>query len=356
LRPGKLWRIVLGAELSEPRPKWYQKGMKVLVTGASGFVGSTLCEELNRRGLDVHCLLRKTSSVVNLAQAKYQRVEGDLNSLDALARAMDGTEVIFHVAGAVAAKNREGFFEANSEGTKNLLQAAAKHGKSLKRFVLVSSLAAAGPSQPGRPNLETDDCHPVSDYGASKLSAEREVLAMGGDFPVSIIRPPAVYGPRDRGVFTFFQAVQKGILPLLGMQRPGSRRYSFVHVDDLVQGVALVGLSNSQRTKDIFYVSGDGEYSWEDAMRLIALGLEKQTVVVRLPLTLMKGAAAACSAYTKAFGKVLPFSLDKIKEIEAPAWTCSNQKAKSEIGFEPYWDLPKGLMQTARWYKENGWI
>lgn len=330
--------------------------MKVLITGASGFVGSTLCEEFNRRGLDVHCLMRKTSSVANLTKAKYQAVEGDLRSSAALAKAMDGTEVVFHVAGAVAAKNREGFFEANTAGTRNLLQAAASHGKQLKRFVFVSSLAAAGPSQPNRPNVESDECHPVSDYGASKYSAEREVLAMGEDFPVTIIRPPAVYGPRDKGVFTFFQAVQKGILPLLGMQRPGTRRYSFVHVDDLVQGVALAGLAESSRSKDIYYVSGDGEYSWEEAMNFIARGLEREARPVRLPLTLMKGAAAACSAYTLAFGKVLPFSLDKIKEIEAPAWTCSNHKAKNELGFVPYWDLAKGLSQTAKWYKENSWL
>jgi len=167
--------------------------------------------------------------------------------------------------------------------------------------------------------VESDECRPVSDYGWSKFAAEKEVLAMSGELPVAIVRPPAVYGPRDKSIFTFFQAVRRGILPLLGMQRPGPRRYSFVHVDDLVQGVAQVGFAPKIASGEVFYISGDGEYSWEDAMKLMAAGLGRQTVAVRLPLTLMKGAAAACSAYTMAFGKVLPFSLDKIKEIEAPA-------------------------------------
>src|SRR5262249_35037696 len=140
-----------------------------------------------------------------------------------------------------------------------------------------------------------------------------------------------------------FQAVRSGILPLLGMQNPDPRRYSFVHVDDLVQGIVKAGLAESLRSGEVFYLSGDGEFSWEEAMRLIARGLEKNALAVRLPIFAMKGAAAACTAYSKAFGKVLPFSLDKIKEIEAAAWTCSNEKARDAIGFEPYWTLERGL-------------
>jgi nucleoside-diphosphate-sugar epimerase len=157
-------------------------------------------------------------------------------------------------------------------------------------------------------------------------------------------------------VFTFFQAIRSGVLPLLGMDRTDPRRYSFVHVEDLVQGLLLAGMAPGVASGEVFYISGEGEYSWPQAMRLMAEGMEKKTIPVRLPLTVIKGAAAACSAYTAAFGKVLPFSLDKIKEIEAPAWTCSNGKAKKQLGFEPYWDLAKGFAQTAKWYKENKWL
>jgi dihydroflavonol-4-reductase len=330
--------------------------MKVLVTGASGFVGSTLCDELARRGVDTYALMRRTSSQSNLAQAKFTPVEGDLRYPESLQQAVTDADVVFHVAGVVAARNQKDFFAANGQGTRNLLQALRSHGKKVKRFVYVSSLAAAGPSRPDRPNLEEDDCHPVSDYGLSKLSGEKAVADFQSHFPVTVVRPPAVYGPRDRGVYTFFQAVRQGVLPLIGWKQPDPRRYSFVHVDDLVQGILLAGMGKEHRTGEVFYVAGEGDFSWEEAMKLIALGMNKQAMRVRLPITAMKGAAALCTVYSKAFGKVLPFSLDKVKEIEAPSWTCSNAKAKKLLGFEPYWTLDKGMAQTASWYKENGWL
>ena len=327
-----------------------------LVTGASGFVGSTLCEELLRRGIATRALMRKTSSSANLGAAAVLPVPGDLRDPAGLEQAVSGADLIFHVAGVVAARSREDFFAANAEGTRNLLQAVRKSGARPKRFVYVSSLAAAGPSRPDRPNGESDPCRPVSDYGLSKLAGEQAVLEFQADFPVCVVRPPAVYGPRDKGIFTFFQAVRRGVLPLLGLQNPDPRRYSFVHVDDLIQGIVKAGLAEGLRSGEVFYASGDGEYSWEEAMRLIARGLEKNALPVRLPILAMKGAAALCTAYGKAFGKVLPFSLDKVKEIEAPAWTCSNRKAKELIGFEPYWALDRGLAHTAKWYRENGWL
>ncbi len=331
--------------------------MKALVTGASGFVGSTLCAELLRRGVETQALMRKTSSLSNLGSAKVLPVEGDLRNPEALENAVKDADLIFHVAGVVAALSREDFFAANSEGTRNLLLAVKKSGRKLHRFVYVSSLAAAGPSTAERPGIEGDECRPVSDYGASKLGGEREVLAFKDEFPVCIVRPPAVYGPRDKGVMTFFQAVNKGILPVLGMKNPDPRRYSFVHVDDLVQAIVLAGLKPEMKSGEIFYASGDGFYSWEEAMRLIAKGLGKPSnFTVRRPIPVMKLAAAACTGVSKVSGKVLPFSLDKIKEIEAAAWSCSNEKAKKELGFKPYWSLEKGFEQTAAWYKENGWL
>lgn len=332
------------------------ENITALVTGASGFVGSTLCEELLRRGISTRALMRKTSSSANLGTAQVQAVSGDLRDTASLEAAVTGADVIFHVAGVVAARTRDDFFAANATGTRNLLQAVRKSGAKPKRFVYVSSLAAAGPSLPGRPNLEVDATHPVSDYGLSKLGGEQAVAEFTAHFPVCVVRPPAVYGPRDKGIFTFFQAVSRGVLPLVGAGKGDSRRYSFVHVDDLVQGIVKAGLADNIRSGETFYVTGDGEYSWEEAMRLIASALDRRTLPVRLPLFAMRGAAAFCTAYMLAFNKVMPFSLDKVKEIEAPAWTCSSEKAKRELGYTPYWTLEKGLAQTAKWYLENGWL
>ncbi len=331
--------------------------MKAFVTGSSGFVGSSLVDVLNRKGVDVRCLLRKSSSREHLTQAKFEVVEGDLSSVETLEKALEGVDWIFHVAGVVAAKNKDGFFRSNVEGTKNLLQAAANvHQKRpFQKFVLVSSLAAAGPSRPDRPRREEDTCDPVSWYGESKRAAELEAIDYKGQIPLVVIRPPAVYGPRDRGVFTFFQAVNRGILPQLGLASPDPRRYSFIHVEDLVTGIVKAAEVPTV-SGSIYYLSGDEEVSWVQAMELLAKGLQKKTVRVPLPLPVMKGAAGVCTLISKVSGNVLPFSLDKMKEIEAPAWTCSNQKAKSELGFEPYWKLENGFRMTAEWYRQNGWL
>ncbi len=330
--------------------------LKALVTGATGFVGSTLCEELLRRGIETRTLMRKTSSLSNLGAASVQPVYGDLRSPEGLEEAVKDVDIIFHVAGVVAALSREAFFAANAQGTRNLLEAAARQSTKPRRFVYVSSLAAAGPSSPEKEACEGDACRPVSDYGASKLGGEEAVLEYKDRLNVCIVRPPAVYGPRDKGVMTFFQAIDKGLLPLLGLERPDPRRYSFVHVDDLVQAITLAGLAETMESGEIFYASGDGVYSWEEAMRLIAKGMKRKTIPLRLPIPVMKVAAAGCSAFSRVSGKVLPFSLDKIKEIEAPAWSCSNEKAKKLLGYQPYWTLEKGFAQTAEWYKENGWL
>lgn len=329
--------------------------MKALVTGASGFVGSTLCEELNRRGVDVKVLMRKSSSQGNLSQSRFTPVYGDLRDAASLLDAVSGVDVIFHVAGVVSAKNREDYFRSNAEGTANLVQAAKRNGQ-LKRFIYVSSLAAAGPSSPEKARIEEDISSPISYYGESKLAGEQEALQGADDFSVVIVRPPSVYGPRDRGIYTFFQTIERGFLPLLGMQKKDPRRYSFVHVDDLVQGIVLAGTADTVSNRDIFYISGEGEFSWEEAMRLIAEGMEKKALPLRLPLPVMKGVAAACSLASQLTKKPLPLSLDKMKEIESLAWTCSNKKAKQKLGFAPYWDLRKGFAQTARWYKENSWL
>ena len=329
--------------------------MKVLVTGASGFVGSTLCDELSRQGHEIKILVRNSSIMQNLAQAKFIPVKGDLRQPDSLANAVADVDIIFHVAGVVAAASKEAFFDSNVLGTKNIVEAAARFNPSLKRFVYVSSLAAGGPSTPLRANIESDSVHPVSIYGESKMEGEREALAAKEKIPVVVVRPPAVYGPRDKGVFTFFQAVNLGILPFLGLFQ-SDRKFSFVHVDDLVQGILAAGFVPGIQSGELFYISGDGEFSWEDAMRLIAKGLKKNAIPVRLPLFIMKIIAAICSCIAALTKKALPFTLDKMKEIEAPSWTCANAKAKEKLGFKPYWDLERGMKHTAEWYLENRWL
>lgn len=327
--------------------------MKVFVTGVSGFVGSNLAEELVRQGHEVRGLVRLRSELQNLASVKVTPVVGDLRDPSALGAAVGDAELVIHVAGVVAAPSRDAYFASNTQGTENLVR-AVNAASAVKRFVYVSSLAAAGPGDWKEVRREEEECRPVSYYGESKLAGERSLAGLR--VPHVVVRPPSAYGPRDRGIFTFFDMIDRGILPRLGTG-PDARLYSFVHVEDLVRGIILAGVSEEKFAPgEVFYVSGDGEYSWEATMRLIAESLGKDPLPVPLPLPVLKVAAGVCSALAAVSGKAIPLSLDKYKELSARSWACSNEKAKRRLGFKPYWGLAQGFRQTARWYRENGWL
>ena len=322
--------------------------MKIFVTGASGFVGSTLCDELSKQGHEVCVLIRKTS-LSNLTNAKFFPIYGDLQEPQSLLSGLKDADVIFHL-------EEESYLHSNSGNTKNLLNTILKNGRKLQRFVYVSSLVAAGPSVPGCPLREENPCRPVSRNGVNKGETEKLVLEVKISFPVVIIRAPLVYGPRDRDFFPFFQMARRGLLPLLESFETSPRTYSFVHVQDLVQGILAVGFVEKLVSGSVYYISGDGEYSWEETMGIIAKKRKGKNISLRLPASVLYGVAALGTAHGKVYRKTMPLSLDKLKEIQAPAWLCSNEKAKRELGFQPYWDLKKGLAMTAKWYEENNWL
>jgi dihydroflavonol-4-reductase len=327
--------------------------MKILVTGASGFVGSALCDELTQQGHDVFALMRATSSTAHLKQARFTSVLGDLRNQKSLQEAVKDAEVIIHGAGLVTARSRDEFFEHNALGTQRLVEAARDYAPGLKRFVYISSLAAAGPSDATRARDEADQNAPVSFYGQSKLAGEDFVRASG--VPSVIIRPPAVYGPRDKGVFEFFKMTNMGIQLAIG--GAAIKPYSFVHVDDLVQGILAAAFCDKTFAPgEVFYICGDDTATWESAMQAIAAVLGKSPLQIPAPLALVTAIGALYSGLTKISGKTFPMNLDKVKELKAPAWTCQNAKAKRMLGFKPFWDLNRGLEHTARWYKDQGWL
>lgn len=341
--------------------------MRVLVTGASGFVGSTLCDELCRAGHEVTVLVRKTSSRGNLFNSGQviRYVEGDLREAKSLGPAVVDAEVIFHVAGVVSAVWESEFFDANAKGTENLAQAVRGHAKNLKRFVYVSSLAAGGPSEPGKERLETDDPQPTSAYGLSKLAGEIALRKYAKEIPSVIVRPPVVYGPRDKGVLAFFQAIASGVRPELGWREETrrGRRYSFVHVEDLVQGIMAAGLRDFDfAPTEVFYVCGDGAYTWSETMDMVeaawaqASGKKKKLWTVPVPIPLVNALGVVGSGVSRVTGKVLPICIDKAKEITASGWVCSNAKAKRVLGLQPKWDVPSGFKHAAEWYKARGWL
>lgn len=321
--------------------------MKAFVTGATGFIGSHLVEALFKRGYSLKCLIRSHSNLKWLESLCVQTIQGDCLKADTLNDALEDVDIIFHVAGLTKATRDEDFFTVNTEGTRNIFQAALKHCKNLKRFVLVSSLSAAGPSLNGKPITEETEPHPVSAYGKSKLMAEEIVLKEKDRIPVTIVRPPAVYGPRDRDFFFFFKLINMGIFPYWGKSY-----YSIVYVDDLVEGIILAA-EKPEAEGQIYFFTDNETYSNDEIAATIAEALGKNPFKLPVPKAILTGLALMG-------GKILSnpsiFNKDKAREIKYNNWTCLSEKAQKELGYEPKVKLREGMKWTANWYRLNRWL
>lgn len=333
--------------------------MKALITGASGFVGSTLVEMLSREGLEVFALMRSTSSDRNLKGLNYKKILGSLNDVNSLRGAVRDMDYIFHVAGVVKGRNKGDFFKANAEGTFNISQAVSDVNPGLRRFVYVSSMAAAGPSNSMEPLEETAPEQPVSFYGESKLEGEKAVLNFKGKYPVSIIRPPVVYGPKDQGVFVFVRTAAFGIMPILKSKASdGKKYYSTVHVSDLCRGIIKSAKAEQERVPsgEIFFICDNEISSFDEMIDCISEGLGRKTLRFPLPQVMLVAAASGMTFLSRVSGRAFPLNNDKVNELLPDFWICSNRKAKRMLEFEPEFDFKTGILRTVEWYKYHGWV
>ena len=332
--------------------------MRILVSGASGFIGSGLVSALVAQGHEVCALMRPSASAEFLKGTPFTRITGDILDLDSLKRATEGMDAVFHLAGLTAARSREEYFKFNAEGTKNLAEAASRAG-TVKRFIYVSSLAASGPSIGLAPKTETDPIHPVSMYGESKLRGELYLDEMKGKLPFIVIRPPMVYGPRDRNVYLFFKSIQKSWMPVLpSRSTTGHKYYSAIHVDDLIQVlVNTLSCSDEPFAKgERFHVSDGQIYTYERIMKLISDELKVKPIKVRIPGSLVSALAAGGTIAGKLLNRSLPLNRDKLNELNSDYWICSSEKAFAQLSYKPKYTLETGVHQTATWYKVNGWL
>ena len=231
--------------------------MKVLVTGGTGFIGSHLVEALLQKGIQVRCLLRKSSDLKWIKGLPVEYAWGDCRDPASLKEAVKGVDQVFHSAGVTKAVREETFFEINAYGTENLIQACLEHNPDLQKFIYLSSQAAAGPSRNGNRKKETDPCQPVSPYGQSKRMGEELALSHGHKLPLLILRPSAVYGPRERDIYFFFKLLSKGIH--LCASSP-DQHISLCYVQDVVQAILLAAETRTSRG-EIFFVSDGQDYS-----------------------------------------------------------------------------------------------
>lgn len=327
----------------------YNNGIAI-VTGASGFVGSHLVEKLLDLNYHVRVLARKESQLQWLKEKPLEIVRCEYNDLDCLANATKDVNYIFHVAGVIKAKKKDLYYKGNVETTKNLL-IASQSAKKLKRFVLISSQAAAGPSSIQNPKTEEMDCYPVTTYGKSKLQAEEEVKKYEGKIPFTIVRPSAVYGPRDPESLIFFKSIKNGWQPMIGFQE---KYVSLVHVSDLIEGIMLAAQSDKS-IGQTYFISSERGYSWRELGDITAKILGKRVIRIKIPHLIVYLVAGFSQVINYFQNDATILNFEKANEI-VEQWVCSVEKAKRELGYSQKIDLENGIRQTLEWYMKNNWL
>lgn len=324
--------------------------MNAFVTGGTGFIGSHLVDTLIGRSdyKDVHCLVRTSEKW--LEGKDFKKVKGDLHSIRAIEEALGQSDIVFHLAGVVKAPSQKEFDYANVEATENLLRIARKKG--IKKLVVLSSLAAAGPSN-GEPISEQDAMNPVSMYGESKKRMEEMIHRVADpEMSVTILRPPAVYGPREDQIFTLFKMMKYGIAPIVG---DGNHpELSIVYVQDVIQGI-LKAAEQTDPGVRTYFISGEQIANWNQIRSVVTTVLNRKNIPVKLNPGWVKKIAGAVETTASFFGTYPVINREKANEMVLE-WTCSGEKAMKELNYKPQYTLEEGLSRTLRWYKIHGWL
>ncbi len=322
--------------------------MRAMVTGATGFVGSHLVEALRQRGDDVTAVARSSRKAQPLTALGVSVVPGDLHDAAALQRAVEGQDVVYHVAGLVAARNEAEFLRANREGTENVVAAVGRAG--VTRLVFVSSLAAAGPAPRGAPLSGDEPPAPVTAYGRSKLAAEQAVRRSGLSW--SIVRPPIVYGPRDREILKVFRLARLRIAPVFG---DGAQELVAVHAGDLAR--ALISVASSPSTIARTYTACHPEVFTSSQFGLaVAAAMGRSAAIIRIPQPVGRLVLSLTEAAARLARQPTILTTDKANEFFQPAWTGNSGPLTRDTGWHARYDLKRGLADTYRWYREAGWL
>ncbi|MDZ7263474.1 MAG: NAD-dependent epimerase/dehydratase family protein [candidate division KSB1 bacterium] len=326
--------------------------MKVLVTGSNGFIGSHLVEQLLGHGYHLKCLVRPTSDLKWIKHLPVQIVFGSITDFQSLLPAVTDVDYIYHLGGTLRSRDNNAYFAVNVEGTRNMLEACRQRQVHLKRFVYISSQAAAGPSEDGKALTEDDPSRPVSLYGQSKLQAEEVVLSYRQYFPVTILRPPVVFGPRDDDLLNIFKTIKWGLMPVVGTDE---KLFSLIYVHDLVRGIHLAG-EHAQAENEVFYLADAIAYSWLEIEAAIARTMAQKTITIHLPEAGLDLIANLNERLCRLLKREPMLNRDKALEMKQRGWQVDSSKAKQKLGFVTKYSLEQGLAETYRWYRQHGWL
>lgn len=322
------------------------------VTGATGFVGSTLVDELLRRNFKVRCAVRKSSNLQWLEGKDVETVLVNLNDEKSIEEAMNGCHYIYHLAGTLFAGSERDFVQGNIQIAENIVSAALAQTQKIERFVYVSTIIAAGASQDGSPMKEEDECKPFSWYGISKYEAEKAILKHKEELPITVVRPGAVYGPRDYAMFASFKLSRTGVNIVLGER---GKLGSVIHSEDLVRGIADASLSEKSRG-EVYFLANEDFMRQEEFGETVIKAMGKRRFDIVIPYSVLTAASFLSEKFTAILGKKPILNHQKLKELKEPYIICSCEKAKRDFDFQPSITLYQGVESTLNWYRENKWL
>jgi nucleoside-diphosphate-sugar epimerase len=329
--------------------------VRVLVTGATGFIGRHVVAELRERGDEPVALARSSSNLVGLEGVEIAR--GDMTRPETLEAAVDGADAVIHLAALLKAPWRADFSSTNVEGAANVARACAAAARA-PVLVVVSSLAAAGPAPPGELRDETMPPIPVSRYGRAKLAAERAARRAGRGVPITVVRPPMVLGEHDRGSLPLFRAAARGVAVAPVRARC---EVSVVHARDLARAL-VAAAERGERVDDlggdgtgVYYAPATEAIDFLELGRAVGRALGRRVLGLRLPAAATWVANAAAEVAGRLTDRPGLLSLDKHREATAGSWVCSGAKLRDHLDWSPE-PLEQRLEETAAWYRSAGWL